>query len=179
MGYITDRELTEWQTGKHSSVVTSSDVIERAIEVSSNAIDEYCFRTFTEASGTATERKFAAYSSFAMIDDCVEITAASVDYAETSPLNAAALGVPIVGIEGSGFPELVTVTADWGWAAVPPEVKQATLIKTSRLLKRRESPNGLDGISEFGVVRVSQYEDPDVVLLLTPLRRADRVLGMA
>lgn len=62
----------------------------------------------------------------------------------------------------------VQVTASWGWATCPDEVAQACLIKAARVFRRKDSPEGIAGSSEFGVVRISKYEDPDVVLLLAP-----------
>ena len=60
------------------------------------------------------------------------------------------------------------VTAQWGWTAVPDAVREATLIKAARVFRRRDTPEGLAGGGEFGVVRVSSREDPDVVMLLAP-----------
>lgn len=54
-----------------------------------------------------------------------------------------------------------------GWVPVPwpSHVETAVLIQTSRLYKRRNSPEGVAGFGEFGVVRVSSL-DPDVETLL-------------
>lgn len=62
------------------------------------------------------------------------------------------------------------VTAAWGWAAVPAEVKQAALIKAARVFTRKDSPQGVAGFGEFGVVRVSARMDPDVAEMLNPFR---------
>lgn len=60
------------------------------------------------------------------------------------------------------------VTAAWGYESVPDEVKQAALIKAARVFTRQTSPQGVAGFGEFGVVRISNREDPDVMALLTP-----------
>jgi len=62
---------------------------------------------------------------------------------------------------------------------VPARVCQATLMHTARLHARRNSPSGVEGIDDFGAVRVSGRLDGDVARMLEPLRRADRVLGLA
>lgn len=70
----------------------------------------------------------------------------------------------------------VQVTARWGWSAVPDDVKLAALIKGARLFKRRQSPEGvLGGFADFGAVRVSNREDPDVMSLLNDYRRSEVV----
>ena len=61
----------------------------------------------------------------------------------------------------------IKVVAAWGWAAVPDPVFEATLIKAARLFRRKDSPDGvIGGFSDMGPVRVSKFEDPDVVSLL-------------
>jgi hypothetical protein len=62
----------------------------------------------------------------------------------------------------------VQVTAAWGFAATPEPVSQAALIKAARIFRRKDSPDGIAGQSEFGVVRISRSEDPDVLALLAP-----------
>lgn len=63
----------------------------------------------------------------------------------------------------------VQITGTWGWPAVPDAVKQACRIQVARIFKRADSPLGVAGFGEFGVVRVSRL-DPDVVDLLAPYR---------
>jgi len=87
---------------------------------------------------------------------------------ETEPPNAAALGVPIIGLRrplSSWTTRQVRVTAVWGWPAVPVQVEQACLLQAGRLYKRKDSPEGVLGSAEWGVVRVSRI-DPDVADLL-------------
>ncbi|MFM9634747.1 phage head-tail connector protein [Streptomyces galilaeus] len=65
--------------------------------------------------------------------------------------------------DGGG--QRVRVTARWGWPAVPDEIREATALLTLRLFKRTDSPEGVLGSSEWGVVRVSR-QDPDVYALI-------------
>ncbi|MFF4576915.1 phage gp6-like head-tail connector protein [Streptomyces sp. NPDC001373] len=89
---------------------------------------------------------------------------------ETGPDNALARSRPITSlIRASGGwgtgPARVRVTARWGWPAVPDEIAQATLIQAARLFKRKDSPEGVTGSAEWGVVRLSR-RDPDVWALI-------------
>jgi hypothetical protein len=68
----------------------------------------------------------------------------------------------------SGGGQRVQVTARWGWPAVPDEVHEATLLLANRLFKRKDSPEGILGSSEWGVIRVSR-RDPDVYGLIENL----------
>jgi hypothetical protein len=65
----------------------------------------------------------------------------------------------------SGGGTRVQVTARWGWPAVPDEIHEATLLLTLRLSKRKDSPEGVLGSAEWGVVRLSR-RDPDVGALI-------------
>ena len=89
---------------------------------------------------------------------------------ETGPDNALARSRPIVSLLhgtaswGRG-PTRVRITAQWGWPSVPDEISQATVIQASRLFKRKDSPEGVTGSAEWGVVRLSR-RDPDVWALI-------------
>lgn len=65
----------------------------------------------------------------------------------------------------------VQITAFWGWPAVPAAVSQACLIKAGKLFGRKDSPQGIAGFGDFGPVRISSRDDPDVMMLLSPYRR--------
>ena len=70
-----------------------------------------------------------------------------------------------------GTQALVQVTAVFGWSAIPKVVEQATIIQASRLFKRLDSPLGVAGFGEMGVMRVSRAIDPDVAMLVDPYRK--------
>lgn len=90
---------------------------------------------------------------------------------ETLPDNALVLGRPVTALLRSGGwgtgTSRVRVTARFGWPAVPDEIVQATLIQANRLFKRKDSPEGVTGSAEWGVVRLSR-RDPDVWNLIEP-----------
>jgi hypothetical protein len=104
------------------------------------------------------------------------------DY-QTEPLNASyptdGIVSPITGIRALwrylfptiGGNALVKVTGDWGWANVPDAVIQACIIQSARIYKRNDSPVGVMGFGDMGIIRVGQNLDPDVKMLLEPYRR--------
>lgn len=52
----------------------------------------------------------------------------------------------------------IRVTAIWGWPYVPDSIKEATELLTARLVRRKDSPEGVKGFSDLGVVRVARYD---------------------
>lgn len=94
---------------------------------------------------------------------------------ETVPDNALADGRPITGLRRpngiwtwqASSTTRVRVTARFGWPAIPDDVVQATLIQAARLYRRKDSPEGVTGSAEWGVVRLSR-RDPDVWNLIEP-----------
>lgn len=65
----------------------------------------------------------------------------------------------------------VTVTAAWGWAAVPSEVFEATLILAADIYSNRDKRYGIVSFTEFAGVRARQ--NPVVTDLLAPYRRVE------
>jgi hypothetical protein len=64
----------------------------------------------------------------------------------------------------------VQVTGVFGFASIPIAVKQATILASLRAYKRYESPTGVLGFSDMGVVRIGRL-DPDVQRLVDPYRK--------
>ena len=58
----------------------------------------------------------------------------------------------------------IQVTGVFGWAAVPLNVKNASLIAAAQIFRIKDAPFGVAGFGEFGVVRVQQ--NPQVMWLL-------------
>ena len=84
------------------------------------------------------------------------------------------LGGPTTVAGGQFFPfvwpfthnDRVKITGTWGWQQVPPEVTQACLIMATQLFKEKDSPWGMAGVGDLGVIRTSQ--SPFLVELLRP-----------
>ena len=169
-------------------------LIENSINAASRMIDQYCNRYFYSTSAGEV-RYFKALDAFnCWIDDCQSISQvktaqsnpitynqiwASTDF-QTIPANTYANGAyqPITGIiavYNYFFPtwqesNLVQVTGTWGWPSVPEPIKFATIIQASRLFKRLESPLGVAGVSDIGIIRVGSSVDGDVAQLCNPYR---------
>lgn len=170
-------------------------LLQNAVTATSRAIERCCGRRFwadaspvarlyvtdggdtvevddiSAATGLVVETDLAGDGSFAT-------TWAASDY-RLGPLNADADGgayawhsLTSVGVQyfpATPWPAL-RVTALWGWSQVPDEVKQAAVIKSVSLFKRKDAPQGIAGFGDFGVVRIGRF-DPDVTDLLRPYRR--------
>lgn len=177
-----------------------NDQLSLAVAASSREIDRYCRRQFGQAESLETRYYTAVLDPetgrmVADIDDLstttgmtVEVDTGDETYSDTVgsctmwPRNAAADGRPwtrlVAGRRSVGFPtapDAVRVTARFGWAEVPPQVKQACLLQASRLMLRREAPFGVAGSPEAGSeVRLLAKLDPDVEVALAGLRRYRR-----
>lgn len=185
--YVTDERL------KASLSITDAavdDLLDLAREAASRAVDAYCGRRFyQDASASARTYRMAGRlvstddGEVLLVDDISTATGLIVEVGNTTdgwtvvtseveltPDNALARGRAAEGLLRPYWPQAsratrVRVTARWGWAAVPPEVAEAALILAGRLYKRKDSPEGVMGSSEWGVIRVSRT-DPDVASLL-------------
>lgn len=187
-GYCTLQELKDVLRITDS---VDDSLLELSIEAASRQIDGYCERNFYSTSAT---RYFAARNSYEVeIDDLTTLTSlqtapdgkafdqewTSVEY-QLEPLNGVVGGLPtpytlIRAIDDLLFPTigeeaLVKVVGTFGYTPVPTAVKQATIMSAGRLYKRYDSPLGVLGFGDLGVVRISRL-DPDIAALLTPYRR--------
>lgn len=201
MAIITSSDL---KTHLGISDSTDDTTIATAVAAANQGVVRYCGRTFDRtSSGSASERVFRPRSHTLTITDdfwttdslVVKIDSADDGTYESTltittdfivePLNGMEDGITVPyrkirATEWTFSPEFthanVSVTAAWGWSAVPGDVTLATLIKAARLWKRKNSPEGiLGGFADFGAVRITNREDPDVAMLLEPYRRTEQV----
>lgn len=90
----------------------------------------------------------------------------------TGPDNAIVNGQPVTQLRNLYNPwtlyPYIRVTAKFGWpgGASPASVIQAAYLQASRIYRRKDSPEGVIGSSEWGGIRVSRA-DPDVMALLS------------
>jgi hypothetical protein len=173
-------------------------LLETAIESSSRDIDAYTERVFF--STTATRVYVPEDIFVVETDDIISVTTLKTDTAgdgtfnqtfttgdfQLEPLNGLAGGVetPATRIRAVGkflFPVYlgrdvkankasIQVAGEFGFASVPIAIKQATILAALRAYKRYESPTGVLGFSDMGVVRVGRM-DPDVTRLIDPYRK--------
>jgi hypothetical protein len=175
-------------------------LLEMARVSASDLIDGYTGRTFT-TSGTVT-RVFAPADDYVLQTDDIAGTAITItsstgadgvfdvtwkttDY-QLEPLNGVSNGqaVPFTRIRAiqdylwptAGGEATVRVRGVYGFPSIPLVITQATVLQSSRIFTRLQSPLGIAGFGELGVVRVTRALDPDVAALVEPYRR---IVGVA
>lgn len=185
--------LAELKSALHIIDTIDDTMLNAALDSATDFINTYTNRDFHNA-GTAV-RYFEADDNYnVVIDDLqsiselatstkadmnFDVTWSSTDY-QLTPVNGRLNGLvtPYTGIRAISrfyFPywnnlTLVRVTGVWGWADVPANIKQACIMQASRIFKRLDSPLGVAGFGDMGVMRVSNRIDPDVAQLLDPYR---------
>lgn len=168
-------------------------LLELSVETASRQIDDHCERFFYKTSSVT--RKFAPRDSYTCeVDDVVTLTTlksstdgdgvfdatwSATEY-QTEPLNSLSGGTPspvtlLRAVDDKLFPvyggeATVEVTGVFGWNAIPTAIKFATILYASRLFKRMDSPLGVAGIGDIGVIRVSRL-DPDIESLVAPYKK--------
>ena len=167
-------------------------LLELAVEAASREIDSATERQFFQTSAT---RIYTPRDSFITeIDDLVSLTTlktstaadgtfdetwTSTDY-QLEPLNGLAGGIEVpanqiraVGdytFPLSGGEATVQVVGTFGFSSVPTAITQATVILGSRIFKRNDSPLGVAGFGDIGVIRVGRL-DPDVEAMIMPYKK--------
>jgi hypothetical protein len=173
-------------------------LLELSIEAASRQIDGFCERVFTQSTATRIYRPTDVFT--VDIDDLQSLTFlktdpdgsgvfsttwSATDY-QLNPLNRLTGGItsPYTQIRAVGdylFPiyeprnvnsneASVQIQGVWGFAAIPTAIRQATIILSMRQFKRYDSPTGVMGFGDLGVMRVGSV-DPDIQALLMPFRR--------
>lgn len=173
------------------------DDAERAVEAASRMIDEYCNRRFY-ADSTVSARYYTADNPYVLwVDDLQTTTGLVVKSDENwdgtfettwtldsrtgpygfmaQPANWSAKGLPITRLKAvaGSWPTTVSsveVTGKWGWANVPKMIVEACLMLAVRYYMRKDTPFGITGSAETGIVTLPR-QDPDVAALLAPWRR--------
>jgi hypothetical protein len=195
-GYVS---LSEVKAALRINDTQDDDLLELSIEAASREIDGYCERVFYNA-GTAARVYIPTDNFLTEVDDLVTLTQLRTSSTGESfdttwnlstdvqlePLNGVTGGLaqPYTRLRAIGdylFPvwdprnvnaheATVQVTGVYGWANVPKAIKQATLLLSLRQFKRYDSPLGVAGFGDIGVVRVGRF-DPDVESLVAPYRK--------
>lgn len=173
-------------------------LLETSIEAASRQIDGATERVFYPTSETRLFRPRDSFHCD--IDDLVTLTTLKtssradgtfdITWTETDrqlePLNGLVGGSyrPFDSIKAIGeylFPlwepksvnayeATVQVAGTWGWATVPTAIKQATILLAMRQFKRYDSPLGVAGFGDIGVIRVGRI-DPDIEALIMPFKK--------
>lgn len=192
-GYCSVAELREQLDDEYQKIPDA--LIERAINAVSRAIDNYCgfpLRKFWKDVTPTTHLYVPTDADVLYVDDIADRSGlVLVSNGETwtvdtdfvlYPFNADVLnpahaftsirtvGSRLFRADRTGRPT-VSVTALHGWSAVPDEVSQSCVIRSTSILKRKDAPFGVAGFGEFGTSVRIRAEDPDVADLLASFRR--------
>ena len=168
----------------------------QAVNAASRGIERVCKRQFNKAaSATArtvypTRDRLVITPDFHTDTDLVvaadttddgtfDTTFAASDL-QLEPLDGVQDGIEgwpywrIRAVGTTDFPRLerasVRVTAQWGWTAVPADIKEATLIAAAELFKLVDAPLGVTGMADWGMIRVR--DNPKVYSLIAPYARS-------
>lgn len=191
-GYCT---LAELKAALRITDSTDDTLLENAIESASRRIDGYTGRFFYVTSQTAVP--MYSYNEYLLIfNRDVSSTSVTIKidstgngtYATTltqgtdyvlQPRNVPIFERPYESarmVGGATFPllttpsfETVQVTAAWGWASVPDDVNQATILLAMRQFARLNAALGVVGFADMAIT--VRAVDPDVRDLLSPYRR--------
>ena len=190
-GYVTRTEVKN-ALGLGTAALTPDDTeIDQVITAVSRAIDDYTGRFFYSVAGTAlytaTDYLYVGIDDFSAItsvktdennDGTAEVTLTpNTDYRLVT--NQTFPGWPYTAVQITSFgshtlPVLVTegvqIIGTRGWSAIPAPIEAATLVQSTRLHARRNTPLGVAGSPEGGIVRLLSRLDPDVELMLRPYR---------
>lgn len=140
-----------------------------AIKASSRDIDDRCGRYFGK-DDSPSARTFVAKDGILFIDDAINDgtltiedsngTAIEADTFKEYPLNGIVRGQPwpTEYIKSCHFLEgcEYAVTATWGWPEVPSVVSEACKLLAAETFLSKDTPHGVKGIDEFGVVRIRE-----------------------
>lgn len=156
------------------------------------ALNSICQRQWVLASGSSARVYVPAYAYVQPIHDCTAVSSVVVDGAtidpagyQLEPLNGIGwdgTAVPYTGIErlsgGVWFPSIwgkatMTVTATWGWAAIPAQITEACKILAKGIIEARNARGGVLNTTDFGAVRVPRDIAVQVRSLINPFRRVE------
>jgi hypothetical protein len=187
--------LAELKASLNITDSVDDTALEAAITAASRMIDDYTERFFyvNGSVGSPVTRYYTALDPYTInVDDITTVSEIATDdnfdftygtvFTTTDfmvePINNPIKGFPYNRLLAIGsyifpyqLPQAVRVKGVWGFTAVPAEVNMATLIQSSRLFGRRQSPFGIAGSPEMGTVRLYSRLDADVEVLLRPFRK--------
>lgn len=159
-----------------------------ALNAASRAVDEFCHRTFNKTDAASARVYLPAARDIVIVDDFYDTSGVEVRIGTiagsfgTAWSPAAYYFDPSSGAKDGveGWPverimirksfahdiclsDQIQVTAKWGWAEVPAEVKLATMLLASRYFKFADAPLGVSGFKKFSEAKPG--DDPVCDLL--------------
>lgn len=188
--YASVDEMRDWLRRRDIADTDDDAIIRLKLGASSRALDKSCSGSVARQFGKVDtvvvrsyplrwSRTLGAYA--AEIDDLMDVTgltfsvdgvALTADQYKLRPRNALADGMPytdVILVDVAVSTMEIFGSALWGWnPPYPDPVKEATMLQTSRLNIRRDSPYGLAGGSDSGTeLRLLERLDPDIRPLLS------------
>lgn len=184
----------------HAAVLTDvtdqedDATVEAIITAMSRWIDNYTGRRFFSTSSDETRYFDASDSKMLLMPDILSITSLATDDAgdrtystswvagdyELEPANASLDGEPYTQIRitpngSKSFPRgrrTVKIVGKFGYSvSAPALIKEACLLQSLRIFKRKDAPFGVTAVNEVGMMKEITDVDPDVKILLEPFVR--------
>jgi len=202
--YVALSELKTWLGVTGSAQDTN---LTTAIKAASSSIADYCGRQFDIDSSVVTRVYDCEFMDYVEVDDIATVTGLIVKTLEAdgtvnetltlntdyylSPYNsdktdpAKPFTKIIMAIEKAGkllptqHRQGLSVTAKFGFSAIPDTIYQAALIQSARFWQRKNSPMGFSGNPETGnatVIFLSEL-DPDVKNLCKSFKKTTVTLA--
>lgn len=194
MSYVT---LPDFRAYLRNEMAGVDDVdLQEALDSASEAINDHCARSFTVAGAASARLYVPSDEEVLFIDDATTVTAVSVNGValasteyQKEPLNGILNGqsVPYTRLVRLGGYEwepdivderkaIISVTATWGWSAVPSRVLTACKILAKEIAEAR---NQVGGYVDLGEVAARAVSHPKYGQMLYRLQRVDRTVGIA
>lgn len=188
---MSNLSVAAFRAWKGNPTAPDNATIQAAIDAAEFVIGEDVGRYFAVA-GSSSARTYAPQfdgQTILPIHDCTSIVSVSNDGTtvtagsngyQAEPVNVSWAGnarpyTQLRLLSGSWVHDkgraTVTVTATWGWSALPSAYTEATKILAADVLDQRALQNGVVAFTEYAAIRVRA--NPMVAQLLAPLRRAE------
>jgi len=177
--------MRDWLRIRNIEDTDDDALLRLKLSAASRAVDGTCLRQFGKVDAPVTRSYDMRWSRtwcswVAEIDDIMDTTdlaftlddvVLTADQYSLRPRNAIADGEPytyaLITANPTG-PGVLAGLGLWGWGATWPDpITEATLLQTSRLNIRRDSPYGIAGGAEgSGELRLLARLDPDIAPLV-------------
>lgn len=192
---MSNLSVADWRTWKNAPSDPPTPVVQAGIDAAEKVIAKRCGRAFVVASASTTRRFVPFYGSNVLeIDDATAVTVVAENGStllasqyQLEPVNGidqAGATVPYSRIRLLGYawtPDYqgqasASVTATFGWAALPAEYIEAVKILSADVIDAKDVRNGVIGFSDYASFRVR--DNGTVAMLLKDLTRG-RAAGIA
>lgn len=184
---MSNLSVATFRAWKGNATDPADAVVQAAIDAAEEVINDDLGRVMVVASGSSARVYVPDGSDLLVIHDCTAVSSITLDGAAVSatqlePLNnltAAGDYSPYTRVRmlygnrwtADGQRAVVSVTATWGWSALPDRYTEAVKVLAADILEQKDIRNGVLGFTEYAGIRVK--ENPMVAKLLSRLRRSE------